>query len=221
MALALVGRKRSSKKALMNVLRRLPLSRLLLLCTAILAVGVTATALASGLIAGPKPPPKPLAEAVHDALSAPPPSGLSARIQLTDHLIEGRSLESQGGGGDSAASNPLLTGASGRLWISSNGKLRIELQSESGDTQVIYDGSTLTIYERPPSSLYRLPVDLTQGAASSHAGGASGTDRSIPTIAQIQSAISKLMGHASLSAATPDNVAGQPAYTVRISPKSH
>ena len=53
----------------MNILRRLPLSRLLLLCGLVVAIGVSATALAFALGAGPKPPPKPLAEAVHDALA--------------------------------------------------------------------------------------------------------------------------------------------------------
>ena len=55
----------------MNILRRLPLSRLLLLCGLVIVAGVSATALASALGSGPTPPPKPLADAVHDALSAP------------------------------------------------------------------------------------------------------------------------------------------------------
>ena len=45
----------------MNILRRLPLSRLLLLCGLVIAVGVSATALASALGSAPTPPPKPLA----------------------------------------------------------------------------------------------------------------------------------------------------------------
>ena len=50
-------------------LRRLPLSRLLLLCCVLIGVGVGATALATALGVGPTPPPKPLADAVHDALT--------------------------------------------------------------------------------------------------------------------------------------------------------
>ena len=42
-------------------LRRLPLSRLLLLCGVLIGVGVGATALATALGVGPTPPPKPLA----------------------------------------------------------------------------------------------------------------------------------------------------------------
>ncbi len=63
-----------------NLLRRLPLSRLLLLCGVLVAVGAGATALATALGVGPTPPPKPLADAVHDALTAPAPDGVSARI---------------------------------------------------------------------------------------------------------------------------------------------
>ena len=51
------------------LLRRLPLSRLLLLCGLVVAIGISVTALAFALDTGPTPPPKPLAEAVHDALS--------------------------------------------------------------------------------------------------------------------------------------------------------
>ena len=63
----------------MNILRRLPLARLLLLCGLVVAIGVSATALAFALGAGAKPPAKPLAQAVHDALAAPSVEGVSAK----------------------------------------------------------------------------------------------------------------------------------------------
>ena len=90
-----------------ELLRRLPLSRLLLLCGLVVVLGISATALASALGAGPTPPPKPLAEAIHDALAGARhrSKGVSANIQLTDHLLEGASLAS-GGGGERPASSP-------------------------------------------------------------------------------------------------------------------
>jgi hypothetical protein len=126
-----------------NVLRRLPLPRLLLLCGIALAVGIGSTALALALGGGPTPPPKGLADAVHDALAgadAHPIEGVSARIQFTNHLVEGASLAS-GSNGEAGqlASSPLLSGASGRLWISKDGRVRMELQSEKGDSQILYD----------------------------------------------------------------------------------
>ncbi len=229
-----------------NFLRRLPLSRLLLLCGVLIAVGVGATALAAALGVGPTPPPKPLAEAVHDALAAPAPEGVSARIQLTNHLLEGASL-ADGAGGEAGqlASSPLVTGASGRLWISKDGRVRVELQNEEGDTEILYDGHTLSLYDAASNTLYRYTPPQVSGEGSSSAGGATGspnadsgsplqTDkagavqmtwastptghREVPSVAKIEEAISHISKHATLSGATPTDVAGQPAYTVRISP---
>ena len=61
------------------LLRRLPLSRLLLLCGLVVVIGISVTALAFALGTGPTPPPKPLADAVHDALTGA--AGTSPRRQ--------------------------------------------------------------------------------------------------------------------------------------------
>jgi len=136
-------------------LRRLPLSRLLLLCAIVVAVGIGATALALAVNTGPTPPPKPLAEAIHDALGAPKADGISARVQLTDHLLEGASLAGNGGEASQLSSNPLISGASGRLWVSPDGHARLELQSEKGDTQILWDGKTAELYDAWTNTLYR------------------------------------------------------------------
>jgi outer membrane lipoprotein-sorting protein len=215
-----------------NILRRLPLSRLLLFCGLVLALGISATALASALSTGPTPPSKPLASALHDALAGAPVEGVSANIQLTDHLLEGASLA---GGGDSAgaagqlASSPLLTGASGRMWIARDGRVRLELQAEKGDTQVLYDGHTVSIYDASSNTLYRYTVP-TQTSGASVGGTSNGSStpyaptgttpdhHEVPTVAKIEEAISHL-DHVNVSGATPTDVAGQAAYTVRVSPK--
>jgi outer membrane lipoprotein-sorting protein len=199
----------------MNILRRLPLPRLLLVCGLVIAIGVSATALAFALGSGPTPPAKPLAEAIHDALGGPrgkPIEGLSASIVLTDHLLEGASLAGGGQAGE-LTSSPLVTGASGRLWIAKGGRLRLELQSESGDTQILYDGHTLTLYDAATNTLYRYtPPAATQPAAPAH-------PHEVPSVASIEQAIAHLSQHADVSGAIPTDVAGQPAYTVRVSPK--
>jgi outer membrane lipoprotein-sorting protein len=219
-----------------NILRRLPLSRLLLLCALVIAIGVSATAIAFALGSGPTPPAKPLAQAVHDALSAPSVEGFSANVQLTDHLLEGANLasgSSGGGGSNSLTSNPLLTGADGRLWVAKDGRMRLELQSEEGDTQVIYDGHTLSVYDAASNTLYRFSAPSPHGECTTTTEG-QGTpttetftycpDKSplrheeVPSVAKIEEAIAKLQ-HVTLSGATPTDVAGQPAYTVRVSPK--
>ncbi len=218
----------------MNLLRRLPLSRLLLLCGLVVAIGIGVTALAVGLSTGPVPPAKPLAEAVHDSLagaSSQPVQGVSAQIQLTNHLVEGANLAGGGnggsggdGGGGGLASSPLLTGASGRLWISSEGKARLELQSEKGDSQILYDGHTVSLYDAASNTEYRYtPQQGSGGAAAGDSGSTASSDSShhhgVPTAQEIQEALAHATAHgATISAATPTDVAGQPAYTVRITP---
>jgi outer membrane lipoprotein-sorting protein len=207
-------------------LRRLPLSRLLLLCGVTLAVGIGATALALAVDSGPTPPPKPLAEAVHDALSAPQASGVSARIVLTNHLLEGASLAGNGGEASQLSSNPLISGASGRLWIGSDGHARLELQSEKGDTQILWDGKTAELYDASTNTLYRYtpPPESTSSASTSSSTGTADTgsdQHKVPTVAEIEEHVVKAGKHANISGATPTDVAGQAAYTVRVSPREN
>jgi outer membrane lipoprotein-sorting protein len=210
-----------------SILRRLPLIRLLLLCGVVVAVGVSATALASALDTAPVPGPKPLAEAVHDALAAPAVEGVSARVQLTDHLLEGANLAGEGGTAGQLASSPLLAGASGRLWISNDGRVRLELQAEKGDTQILYDGHTVSMYDAASNTLYRYTPKQGEGGSgeggSGASGGTSGTNagyhHEVPSVTKIEEAIAHLRKHANVLGATPADVAGHAAYTVRVSPK--
>lgn len=208
----------------MNVFRRLPLPRLLLLIAVVLAIGVSVTALASALVTGPTPPPKPLADAVHDALAgahAQPIEGVSARIQWTDRLLEGANLASGDGEASQLTKSPLISGASGRLWISKDGHVRLELQSEKGDTQIYYDGSTVQMYDAASNTLYRYtPPQAPAGSSSDGAGLAdTGGHHEVPSVTKIEENIAKASKHADISGATPTDVAGQAAYTVRVSPK--
>jgi outer membrane lipoprotein-sorting protein len=201
-----------------NILRRLPLSRLLLLCSLVVAIGVSATAIAFALDSGPTPPAKPLAEAVHDALSGAstqPVEGVSASITYTNHLLVGANLASGSEQGGGLTSSPLLSGASGRLWLAKDGRARLELQAEKGDTQVIYDGHTISVYDAASNTLYR----YTPKASETSTGSSSTSDKGeAPSVAKIEEAISHIDRHASVSS-TPTDVAGQAAYTVHVSPK--
>jgi outer membrane lipoprotein-sorting protein len=206
--------------AAVNLFRRLPLLRLLLLCAVLVVVGASATAIAFALDAGPTPPPKPLAEAIHDALTGSAGSsieGVSANITLSNHLLEGASLASGGGSAGEWTSSPLVSGASGRLWIAKDGDMRLELQSQQGDTQILYDGHTLQLYDAATNTLYRYtpPPAREAGAAPQ----SSSAPEHAPTLANIEAAITRVSRHAQVSDAAPTNIAGQPAYTVRVSPK--
>jgi outer membrane lipoprotein-sorting protein len=223
-------------RRVVNILRRISIARLLLVCALVVVLGVSATALAFALGSGPVPPAKPLAQAVHDALAAPPVEGVSANVKLTDNLLEGANLASGGNGGEAGqlSQSPLLSGATGRLWIAKDGRVRLELQAEKGDTQVMYDGHTLSVYDAASNTLYRFaPPAQHEGRDCTTTSEGHGTPTEItfsfcrnrtpdkpaevPSVAKIEEAIAKLK-HATVSGATPTDVAGQPAYTARISP---
>jgi outer membrane lipoprotein-sorting protein len=205
-------------------LRRISLAKLLILCGSTVLIGVSATALALALGSGPTPPAAPLAQAIHGALTGARSNsieGFSASIKLTDHLVEGSELAGAAGGqGGGIASNPLLTGGSGRLWVSRDGRIRLELQAEKGDTELVYDGHTVTIYDASSNTVYRY-TPSAQGAGWTGSAPAKKADRSdheVPSAAKIEEAIAKIRKHAGLSGATPTDVGGRAAYTVRVSP---
>jgi outer membrane lipoprotein-sorting protein len=187
----------------MSYLRHISTRRLLALSAAVVGVLVSAAAIALAAGgSGPTPPAKPLAQAVHDGLAAPAVEGVTARITFTNHLIDAASL--QGG-------NPILTGATGRLWASGD-KLRLELQASgegAGDAQILLNGDKLTVIETGSNTVYRATLPRDQKTA----------DEPVPSLARVQDALTHLAEKATLSGAQPSNVAGRPAYTVRISPR--
>lgn len=199
----------------MNIFRRLPTRQLLgVIAGAVVIVAVVAAVAVAAIGGGPVPPQKPLDRAIQDALNAPSAPGVSARITLTNNLIDSSSL------GEGRGGNPLLKGADGRLWVTNDGRLRLELFSDRGDTQLsinrpartfaFYDGSSNTAYEGT------LPA---QSGKDSGAGGKP-DQHSTPTLKSIDDAISKLTQRADVGPATPTDIAGQPAYSVRITPKA-
>lgn len=186
----------------MSFLRTLPTPRLLAAIAAFLVVAAGGTAIAMGAGGGgPVPPAKPLATAVRDAANAPKVSGIKADITFTNSLIDSASLE---GGG------PLLTGASGRLWLSPGRKLRLELRSENGDAQIVSDGVTASVYDPSSNTVYRTTLPRERGEDRAHEP---------PTLEEVEKGLNELMSKADLTGATPGNVAEQPAYTVKLSPK--
>lgn len=189
----------------MNVLRTASTKRLATLVAAIVAVAALGTTIAIAAAgSGPVPPPKPLSDAVHDALAAPKIDGMTARIQFTNHLIDSSNFQ---------GANPVLTGASGRLWLAPDHRVRLELQSDSGDEQVVSDGKSFWAYDATSNTVYRGDVPQQNAQADDPTGA------QVPTVAKIQDALDRLTRHADVSGAIPSDVAGQPTYTVRVSPK--
>jgi outer membrane lipoprotein-sorting protein len=186
-------------------LRNAPTARLLGMIAglvAAVALGTTIAIAAQG--SGPVPPRKPLAAAIHQALAAPAVKALSARINFTNNLIS--SSEVQG-------SDPLLSGASGRVWMTQDA-LRLELQGDNGDANVVVRNGNFWAYDPSSNTVYegKLPARAARKATAKH--------EAIPTLTQIQRQLNRLMAHLSLSGAIPSDVAGRAAYTVRVSPKT-
>ncbi len=189
----------------MNILRRASSTRLAIAGALIVAVAVAASvALASR--SGPTPPKRTLAAAIHHSLSGSPATGVSARIRFSNHLFPSGALP--------GAAQPLLSGATGRLWAG-DGKVRIELQAENGDTEIGFDGHSVIVYDVAANTAYKMAVPK-HGGSMQHTGDVS---HGVPPVARIQDTLDKLAGHVLLSGAIPGDVAGQPSYTVRVSPK--
>jgi outer membrane lipoprotein-sorting protein len=193
----------------MTFLRTISTRRLLAVIFGVVVTCVLGTTIAIAAVGnGPVPPPASLADAIHGALEGKPVTGVSANISFTNNLFSGSSIES---------SDPLITGATGRLWAT-DGHLRIELQSGNGDGdgQIVLNGRSFWAYDPTSNTVYEgvLPPQ------SSHSGTADSGADTLPTVAEIQNRLNRLSRHVDVSGATPTDVGGQPAYTVSLSPKT-
>ncbi len=172
----------------------------------VLICGGAAIALAAGG-GGPVPKPESLAAAIHGALRAKPVQALSADINFTNNLID--TSEIQG-------ADPLLMGGQGHVWAS-NGLLRVELYGNNGDPEIVVNHSSWWVYDPTLNTVYegKLPAQTDGSAKRSPA-----RHGALPTLAQIQTDLNRLAAHLRLSGAIPTDVGGQPAYTVKVSPKT-
>ena len=191
----------------MKILRTLSTTRLITLAVAacIVLVGGAVVAVAAHGGGGATPPAKPLAQAAHDSLAAAKPDGVTARITFTNKLFPSGALVGQAG-------SALMSGATGRLWWNPNGG-RLELQSDAGDVQLTWNDTKATLFDASSNTAYTfdLPQD-TSGASTSTA------DHAVPTVDEITKFITELGKNWTVSGAEPSNVAGQEAYTVKVSP---
>jgi hypothetical protein len=188
-----------------NILRRASTTRLAIAGVLVVAVAAAASiALASR--SGPTPPKRSLAAAIHHSLSGRPVAGVSARVRFSNHLFPSGALP--------GAAQPLLSGATGRLWAG-NGEVRVELQADNGDTEVGFDGHTAIVYDVASNTAYEMAMPKHRAPAD-HSGDAG---HGVPSVGRIQALLGKLAQHVLLSSAIPGDIAGQPSYTVRVSPK--
>src|SRR3954447_23948105 len=178
----------------MRSLRRHPLAVLLTLCGLFGIVAIASAAIGGG----EKPKKRPLADAVHKALTAPAVQGVSARIKFTNSLIGAESL--------GYGASPLLTGATGRAWVAKDGRFRLELQADDGDSEIVNDGRRLTVFDAESTTLYTAKLPRERKAARQ--------DHAPPTLADVRAAIKRVARYWTLAGPKPTNVAGEPAYAV-------
>ena len=174
-----------------------------LVLAVVLLSAISVTAYAMTRSGAAKPPKRSLASAVHRIFTARPVTGVSAQFRVDQHLLAGSST--------SLASNPLLQGATGSVWVG-GGRARLVVKSQLGTTSVAYDGHQVTLYDQKHHVAYVLPV-------KHHAKQGGATEHNVPTMAAIQHALAQASKFAVLSGAIPSNVAGREAYTVHVSPR--
>jgi len=170
-----------------------------------LIAGGTAIALAAR---GGGPTPKSgegLAAAVNHALAAPQVAGISADVSFTNGLIGASELQ---------GSDPLLQGGSGHVWVSNDGRFRLELYGDNGDPELVVNRTSWWISDPTLQTVYE--GTLPAGSADKSAGHR----QALPTVAEIQAELNRLAQHLNLSRAAPTDVGGQATYTVSVSPKT-
>ena len=196
----------------MKLIRTASTRRLLASSSASLVAVAAGTAIA---VAAAGPGPVPARQAARrrgpQGACGPKVTGISADISFTNKLIDSSDFTR-------ATVDPILQGATGRLWLSNDHQLRLELQSNNGDAQIVVN-KRLVLDLRPDGA-----HGLRGHAAGRHGQGrqrdkSSSAAGAIPTLAEIQSRSNKLSQHVNVSGAPPTDVAGRPAYTVSVSPK--
>jgi outer membrane lipoprotein-sorting protein len=188
-----------------KLFRTLSTARLIALAALVVVVaagGAFVAAAATGG-SGSTPAPKPLPQAIHDALAGPKPEGITARIGFTNKLFPSGALTGQAG-------SALISSATGRLWANANGG-RLELQSAAGDAQIVWSKTKVTVYDASSNTAYT--ADLPQDATASHDSGSG-----VPSVDEITKLLTDLGKQWTVSGAEPTNTGGQESYTVKVSP---
>ncbi len=189
----------------MKIFRTLSTTRLIALVAVVIAVAVGgAFAVAATGGSGSTPAPKPLAQAVHDALAGQKPDGITAHIGFTNTLFPSGALVGQAG-------SALMSSATGRLWVNGSGG-RLELQSDAGDAQIVWSDTKLTVYDATSNTAYTVDIPKDTTAPTKDSGAA------VPAVDEITKFLTDLGKHWTVSGADPTNTGGQESYTVKVSP---
>lgn len=172
---------------------------------AALAVFVAANVVVSrsGASAAAPPPPATLSELVLREAGAAGPVGMSADFRYVNGMVpDTSSLPAITGGGPT----PLLEGANGRLWWG-GGVLRIEFQTDAGDTQLLVHGDRALMYDASAGNAFSVQLPSLGSSASARTG-----------IAGAVQLLAGLRGQVRFSRPQPNVTAGRPSYSVVMRP---
>jgi outer membrane lipoprotein-sorting protein len=171
----------------------------------VVVLGVAGVGVGSALTGANPPAPQPLADALHQAATGAKPTGITADVTFTNNLLSSSGI---------TGTDPLMSGASGRLWMNANGELRIELQTTGGglDSQIVVNDTSITVFDGSQNTVYKIALPATSTTTTHQAG-------TIPTVQQIQSRLDQLAAHLNVSGAIPGTAGSVPSYSVQISPK--
>lgn len=189
----------------MSSLRTISSRRLIAGIGGVVVLGVAGVGVGSALTGANPPAPQPLADALHQAATGAKPTGITADVTFTNNLLSSSGI---------TGADPLMSGASGRLWMNANGDLRIELQTTGGglDSQIVVNDTSITVFDGSQNTVYKIALPATSTTATHQAG-------TIPTVQQIQSRLDQLAAHLNVSGAIPGTAGSVPSYSVQISPK--
>ena len=189
----------------MASLRTISSRRLIAGIGGVVVLAVAGVGVGSALTGANPPAPQPLADALHQAATGAKPTGITADITFTNNLLTSSGI---------TGTDPLMSGASGRLWMNANGDLRIELQTTGGglDSQIVANDTSITVFDGSQNTVYKIALPAKSSTTTDQTG-------TIPTVNQIQSKLDELSQHLDISGAIPGTAGDVPSYSVTISPK--
>ena len=193
----------------MASLRTLSSRRLLVGLGGVVVLAVAGAGVGIAVSGANPPAPQALADALHQAATGTKPTGITADVTFTNNLLSSGSLSGLTG------VDPLISGASGRLWADASGNMRLELQNSGGglDSQVLVTPTEITIYDGTQNTVYKFARTASSTSSRTH------TTSAIPTIDQIQSKLNELATHLDIVGAIPGTAGNVPSYSVKVSPK--
>ena len=71
-----------------------------------------------------------------------------------------------------------MSGASGRLWLTNDGRGRLELQSDAGDAQIVWDKTKVTVFDASSNTVYRFALPAKTDTTDTAKGAPHATDES-------------------------------------------